>query len=279
MPRAGSRAGCRRPGSGSPSAGPTWWSPSAAVSCMRGIGNGIAPRRSVVAPNGVDVHRFVPHEQADARARLGLGDHPVAVCVGRLARQKGQDLLLRAWPGVAAEVPDAQLIVVGDGPDHDTLLALVSHGTPGSPGATMSPEDFYAVADVVVVPSRWEGMALVPLEAMACERSVVGLRRRRVGRERRRRRRGRADGRRAGPDPRTDPPACRPRPGPPRGTARPGPSGDPPRSGHGRRRDRRGDQVAAHHAARRAASAGRWAPPQDHRSTLSAFSLAVPSTE
>ncbi len=139
-----------------------------------GYRNGIAPRRSVVAPNGVDVHRFIPHDQADARARLGLGDHPVAVCVGRLARQKGQDLLLRAWPGVAAAVPDAQLIIVGDGPDHDALLALVSHGARLT-GPTDAPEDFYAVADVVVVPSRWEGMALVPLEAMACERSVVGF--------------------------------------------------------------------------------------------------------
>ena len=42
-------------------------------------------------------------------------------------------------------------------------------------GASARPEDWYAAADVVVVPSRWEGMALVPLEAMACERSVVGF--------------------------------------------------------------------------------------------------------
>lgn len=139
-----------------------------------GYRHGIEPRRSVVAPNGVDVHRFVPQEQAEARARLGLGCGPVAVCVGRLARQKGQDLLLRAWPGVVAEVPGAQLLVVGDGPDRDTLLSLLTRDARLA-GATLVPEDYYAVADVVVVPSRWEGMALVPLEAMACERCVVGF--------------------------------------------------------------------------------------------------------
>ena len=93
-----------------------------------GYRHGIEPRRSVVAPNGVDVNRFVPKDQAEARAELGLGDGPVAVCVGRLARQKGQDLLLRAWPEVVAEVPDAQLLLVGEGRDHDDLVTLLSRG-------------------------------------------------------------------------------------------------------------------------------------------------------
>jgi glycosyltransferase involved in cell wall biosynthesis len=141
-----------------------------------GYRRGIEPRRTVVAPNGVDVLRFAPQDQASARARLGLGSGPLAVCVGRLARQKGQDLLLEAWPRVLATVPDARLALVGDGPERDRLADLVRR-TPSSTlhGATGGPEDWYAAADVVVMPSRWEGMALVPLEAMACERSVVGF--------------------------------------------------------------------------------------------------------
>jgi len=139
-----------------------------------GYRRGITPARSVIVPNGVDVHRFVPQDRDDARRRLGLSDAPLAVCIGRLATQKGQDTLLRAWPAVIAQVPQAQLALVGDGPEREALAAT---GTAGVTlhGPSRTPEDWYAAADVVVVPSRWEGMALVPLEAMASERSVVGF--------------------------------------------------------------------------------------------------------
>lgn len=139
-----------------------------------GYRRGIAPRRTVVAPNGVDVHRFVPQDRATVRDRLGIGPGPVAVCLARLARQKGQDELLRAWPQVRAVVPDAQLLLVGEGPDRTMLTNLLSPGA-RLLGETDVPEDYLSAADVVVVPSRWEGMALAPLEAMACERSVVGF--------------------------------------------------------------------------------------------------------
>jgi glycosyltransferase involved in cell wall biosynthesis len=139
-----------------------------------GYRRGIEPRRTVIAPNGVDVHRFAPQDQADARARLGLGPQPLAVCIGRLARQKGQDLLLDCWPQVVEQIPNAQLALVGDGPEHERLLASGGAGV-RLHGNTSVPEDWYAAADVVVVPSRWEGMALVALEAMACERCVVGF--------------------------------------------------------------------------------------------------------
>ncbi len=136
--------------------------------------HGITPPRTVVAPNGVDVHRFVPQDREEVRGRLGIGGGPVAVCVGRLARQKGQDLLLEIWPRVREVVPEAELYLVGDGPERDLLTDLLVPGVTLL-GATGRPEDYLSAADVVVVPSRWEGMALVPLEAMACERSVVGF--------------------------------------------------------------------------------------------------------
>ncbi len=141
-----------------------------------GYRRGIAPTRSVVAPNGIDVERFVPQDQAQARTRLGLGPGPLAVCLGRLARQKGQDLLLEAWPRVLERVPDARLAIVGDGPSRTAVSQTADRlGSTRLYGGTESPEDWYAAADVVVVPSRWEGMALVPLEAMASGRSVVGF--------------------------------------------------------------------------------------------------------
>ncbi|MGW4211751.1 glycosyltransferase [Lentzea sp. NPDC004789] len=126
-----------------------------------------------VVCNGVDTARLRPVDRLEARARLGLTDRPTAVCVGRLAPQKGQDLLLAGWPAVRAAVPDAQLVLVGDGPMRtvwscdDTSVVWWGHSDDVA--------DFYAAADVVVLPSRAEGMALVPLEAMSCGRSVVAF--------------------------------------------------------------------------------------------------------
>ncbi|PTM88355.1 glycosyltransferase [Streptomyces sp. VMFN-G11Ma] len=120
-----------------------------------------------VVPNGVDALRFCP-EGDDA----GFGAGPLVVCVGRLCRQKGQDVLLEAWPEVVRRVPRARLVLVGDGPDARRLRAAA----PGSvtfAGAAADAAPWYRSADVVVLPSRWEGMALAPLEAMACARPVV----------------------------------------------------------------------------------------------------------
>ncbi|MEV8548766.1 glycosyltransferase [Streptomyces glaucescens] len=95
---------------------------------------------------------------------------PLVVCVGRLCRQKGQDVLLDAWPAVRARVPDARLVLIGDGPDRDRLKPSASVRLVG---AVADVVPWYQAADLVVLPSRWEGMALAPLEAMACGRPVV----------------------------------------------------------------------------------------------------------
>jgi glycosyltransferase involved in cell wall biosynthesis len=142
----------------------------------RGRAAGIRARFEVVA-NGVDVAEFgfvAPEAARTAKERLGLGPAPVVVCVGRVCRQKGQDLLLRAWSAIVDAVPDARLALVGDGPD----LAELSSSAP--PSATFAGHrddvaDWLAAADVVVMPSRWEGMAFTALEAMATGRSVVAF--------------------------------------------------------------------------------------------------------
>jgi glycosyltransferase involved in cell wall biosynthesis len=131
--------------------------------------------RQVVLANGVDVTgiRVVgPQERRAVRAELGLADAPTVVCVGRLARQKGQQTLLAAWPAVREAVPDARLVLVGDGPDLELLAqALPPHAQLVGPARDSAP--WIAAADVVAVPSHWEAMALVVLEAMAGARSVV----------------------------------------------------------------------------------------------------------
>jgi glycosyltransferase involved in cell wall biosynthesis len=124
-----------------------------------------------VVPNGVDVLRFSP-EGPDAGLVADLGAGPFVVCVGRLCRQKGQDVLLGAWPEVARQVPGARLVLVGDGPDAPRLRARAPASVTFA-GAVADPAPWYRSADVVVLPSRWEGMALAPLEAMACGRPAV----------------------------------------------------------------------------------------------------------
>ncbi len=131
-----------------------------------------------VVRNGLDLSRHGVDDAAAARRELGLPEAPTVVCVGRLAHQKGQDRLLAAWPLVRAAVPQAQLALVGDGPDAEEVRRRVAEGGHGLtgvvlPGATDAPRRWYAAADVVVVPSRYEGFAFVPLEAMAARRSLV----------------------------------------------------------------------------------------------------------
>jgi glycosyltransferase involved in cell wall biosynthesis len=131
--------------------------------------------RGVVVPNGVDLDAFTEQDdaaRARSRERLGLGAGPIAVCVGRLCRQKGQDVLFAAWPRVRAAVPDARLVLVGDGPDRAALTAAAPPGVVFA-GAAGDPRPWYAAADVVVLPSRWEGMSMVQLEAMASARCVL----------------------------------------------------------------------------------------------------------
>jgi glycosyltransferase involved in cell wall biosynthesis len=139
---------------------------------------GVSADAEVVC-NGVDTAALVPGDRDAARQHLRLPpDVPLAVCVGRLAVLKGQDQLLSAWPAVLAAEPRARLVLVGDGPDGHGWRSghpMAVHPSVKWWGHSDSPEAFYTAADVVVLPSRAEGMALVPLEAMACGRSVVAF--------------------------------------------------------------------------------------------------------
>ncbi|MFD3352805.1 glycosyltransferase [Streptomyces fradiae] len=132
-----------------------------------------------VVHNGVDTGRFGPFPAATARAAARAAllpgappGAPVVVCVGRLCRQKGQDLLLSAWNTVHARVPGARLVLVGDGPDAAGLRPG-AHPSVVFAGSVADPLPWYRAADLAVLPSRWEGMALAPLEAMASGRPVL----------------------------------------------------------------------------------------------------------
>ncbi len=101
------------------------------------------------------------------------------VAAGRMTAQKGFDVLLRALPAVLAVHPTAELLLVGDGPARPELAALAEQlGIAASvrmPGAARHDEmaALLESASVVAIPSRYEGMPLIALEAAAAGRAVV----------------------------------------------------------------------------------------------------------
>lgn len=133
--------------------------------------------RWTVVPNGVDTERFRPAPEDRPRALPPLvadlpESAPLVVCVGRLCRRKGQDVLLAAWEHVLRRLPNACLVLVGDGPGAEALR-VEAPASVRFAGAEADVAPWYRAADLVVLPSRRESMALAPLEAMACGRAVV----------------------------------------------------------------------------------------------------------
>lgn len=142
-----------------------------------------AARMRQLAP-GVDADRFRPGSGGEEiRERHGLGDRPVVVCVSRLVPRKGQDTLIRAWPRILADVPDAALLIVGDGP-YGPRLRSAAAGTDSVVFTGPVPADelpaHYDAGDVFAMPCRTrrggldvEGLGMVYLEASATGLPVV----------------------------------------------------------------------------------------------------------
>lgn len=126
-------------------------------------------RKIVVIENGVDCDHFSPLAARSERAAA-----PLVVCVGRLCVQKGQDILVRAL--AALRDGAVRLRLVGAGPSEPSLRALCDElGTADRVEfvGSVDPRPHYRAADLVVLPSRWEGQSLVLLEAMACGAAVI----------------------------------------------------------------------------------------------------------
>ncbi len=100
-------------------------------------------------------------------------DAPLLLCVARLAPQKGVDTAIRALPSI----PDATLLVLGEGPERARLEALAHELGVAErilmPGRVGDVAALYRRCDVLVHPARWEGFGLAMLEAMLAGRPVV----------------------------------------------------------------------------------------------------------
>jgi glycosyltransferase involved in cell wall biosynthesis len=137
------------------------------------------PDRLAVIPNGVDPGLFDRAQPAD-RGWLGVpADAFLTLYVGRLDPQKGLKFLLDAASKILPIRPDWHLALAGDGPerealmrrcDLDPLMQARIHWL----GRRDDVPGLLKAADLVVLPSLWEGMPNVVLEAMAAGRAVVG---------------------------------------------------------------------------------------------------------
>ena len=136
------------------------------------------PARLAVIPNGIDI---VPFATATSVPRLALGvpdDAHLAVCVGRLDRQKGLPDLLNAAERLILERPDWHLALAGDGPCRDWLLEQIANRPTLSRnvhwlGHRNDIPNLLKSANVLVQSSLWEGMPNSVLEAMAAGLAVV----------------------------------------------------------------------------------------------------------
>jgi phosphatidylinositol alpha-1,6-mannosyltransferase len=140
---------------------------------------------SVMYP-GADLEAFRPDLPYEDLTELhGVADRPLIVCVSRLVARKGQDVLIRAMTQIRRDVPDASLLIVGEGPDRDRLARLAADAPDGSVAfaGQVSEGDlprYYRAGNVFAMPCRSrlgglevEGWGNVFLEAAACARPVV----------------------------------------------------------------------------------------------------------
>ena len=146
----------------------------------------IHPERTVVIRNGIDTSEYAPDQDTGVLLKHGVDPgRPYVIFVGRITRQKGLPVLLRA---AASLDPSAQLVLCAGAPDTPELLAEVTALVDGLratrtgmvwiPQMMPKPEVIQLLTHAVafVCPSTYEPLGIVNLEAMACETAVVGSR-------------------------------------------------------------------------------------------------------
>ncbi len=148
--------------------------------CASHLDAGVPPHLIHVVQNGIVPPERLPDRQTE-RVRLGWpADRAVVLTVGRFTEQKGHRLLLDAIERVHTCHPQARFVWVGDGPLAEELAAQIAARALGDVVEQAGRRDdvpaLMAAADLFVLPSQFEGLPLVVLEAMSAGMPVVGTR-------------------------------------------------------------------------------------------------------
>lgn len=139
----------------------------------------VKPGRMVSILNGIDVEKFSFNRCArdTQRNKLGIVEKKMVLAVGRLDKAKDYPNLLDAISSIKKNREDFKLFIAGDGPLKEELILLVEKLEIDKYveflGVRRDIRDLMSAADVYVMSSAWEGLPMVILEAMACERVVV----------------------------------------------------------------------------------------------------------
>lgn len=142
-----------------------------------------------VIPNGVDLQRFRPLERDESKTCLRRNlrldpDAEVILAIGGIQRRKGTDVLVDAFVRLSHEHPNAHLVLIGPYQStaegkafcqrlSDIIASAEAHDRVSFIGLVNNVEEYLKVADLLVFPSRREGMGNAVLEAMACGVPVV----------------------------------------------------------------------------------------------------------
>ncbi len=138
----------------------------------------VNPGKVMIIPYGVNLDKFNPSVKSVTRQSIGLSENDIIIGqVSRLNEQKGHTYLIDAAPAIIAKQPHVKFVLVGDGPlradleqqikangveDHFKLL-----------GFRQDVHEILPLFDVFTLPSLYEGLPNVVLEAMACGLPVV----------------------------------------------------------------------------------------------------------
>jgi glycosyltransferase involved in cell wall biosynthesis len=132
--------------------------------------------RFALVPNGI-APKPTSADRDSTRQAFGVADGPLVLTVARFTPQKGHSTLLEAVPLVLEQHPRARFVWVGDGPDFPTMEEAVQRAGLEEAvtllGLRDDVPDLLAAADLMVLPSLFEGLPLVLLEAMAAGVPVV----------------------------------------------------------------------------------------------------------
>lgn len=134
---------------------------------------------TMILPSGIDVKVFEKGDGDAVRKKHSLGKKKVILHVGRLVKEKNLDLLINEAHSIINKQPNARFLIVGKGPsEEDYRDAVRMKGLDeyfifaGFVGGRELP-DYYAAADVLAFPSKFDTQGLVVLESLACGTPAV----------------------------------------------------------------------------------------------------------